>query len=266
MKVRRFANIKAKEAAIVPYINQIENQRKLITDEVIEQIGKRVSGQISMLIWAFKSTEKWLRLCEEVLSNAIEFLNICQILDRDKSILKTSLNVISQLWKLESCIENSSMDGYVYPELENIKDIIEAAGHKPILQDDSEWFDIKKWDIDFEDKLPFEYETGLEKRLLDFEMSGEDLLPLNVECSNDEEAIKKMCLMILKETLKTINVISPAIVQRKFDVGYTRSNVLIREMAKMGFVEKLKDNADTDERIVYITVDEVNKLLNELNN
>lgn len=274
MKLRRFASKAEKEEALLPYREHIENQKHLLTDGFMEDMSKRVCGQLSLLMSAYKGTEVWIELCGEVLSNTIEFLNLCQLLDKENSILKIAVNAITQLDRLDRFTEN--MDTDVYPELEDFKDFMDVAGRRLVLQDESEWFSAEKWSLPFDDDiedandLPLisdaDLEVGfdLEKRLMDFEMNGEDLISIRVDDEDEIIQIKKTILLVLQEVLKTSNVINPAIVRRRINFGYTKTSVLIKYMEQYRYIEAIKDGAADDIRKIIISAEDVETLLDEL--
>lgn len=274
MKLRRFASKAEKEEALLPYREHIENQKHLLTDSFMEDMSKRVCGQLSLLMSAYKGTEVWIELCGEVLSNSIEFLNLCQLLEKENSILKIAVNTITQLNRLERFTED--LDADIYPELEDFKDFIDVAGRRLVLQDESEWFSAEKWalplDDDIEDANDWplisdaDIEVGfdLEKRLMDFEMNGDDLISIRVDDEDEIVQIKKTILLVLQEVLKTSSVINPAIVRRRINFGYTKTCVLIKYMEQYRYVEALKDGATDDTRKIYISAEDVENLLAEL--
>ena len=274
MKLRRFASKAEKEEALLPYREHIENQKHLLSDSFMEDMSKRVCGQLSLLMSAYKGTEVWIELCGEVLSNTIEFLNLCQLLEKENSILKIAVNTITQLNRLERFTED--LDADIYPELEDFKDFIDVAGRRLVLQDESEWFSAEKWSLPFDDDIEdandwplisdADLEVGfdLEKRLMDFEMNGDDLISIRVDDEDEIVQIKKTILLVLQEVLKTSNVINPAIVRRKINFGYTKTSVLIKYMEQYRYVEALKEGAVDDTRKIYISAEEVETILAEL--
>lgn len=274
MKLRRFASKAEKEEALVPYREHIENQKQFLTDTFMENMSKRVCGQLSLLMSAYKGTAVWIELCGEVLSNSIEFLNLCQLLDKENSILKIAVNTITQLNRLDRFTED--LDADVYPEVEDFKDFIDVAGRRLVLQDESEWFSAEKWSLPFDDDIEdahdwplisdVDIEVGfdLEKRLIDFEMNGDDLISIRVDDEDETVQIKKTILLVLQEVLKTSSVINPAIVRRRINFGYTKTCVLIKYMEQYRYVEALKDGATDDTRKIYISAEDIENLLAEL--
>lgn len=193
------------------------------------------------------------------------------------SLSNSSFSVSSTLFRTNSFkrfIEDLNAD--IYPELEDFKDFIDVAGRRLVLQDESEWFSAEKWvvplDDDIEDANDWplisdaDIEVGfdLEKRLMDFEMNGDDLISIRVDDEDEIVQIKKTILLVLQEVLKTSSVINPAIVRRRINFGYTKTCVLIKYMEQYRYIETLKDGAADDTRKIIISAEDVETLLAEL--
>ena len=215
------------------YKKHIRKQKKLMSNEAFERLGKSISYEISLLAQE-NTNEIWVSLLESILTRSIEYSNLSLLYPKEAS-KKTINSVLRNLSRLSANLDERCdlflYEPYVDSAIDKLNKLLDDMCSEFYMQDSIHWFFAEDFFERKNGKITDEPRLNITKQLISLsEYSAIDSLKY-------DDSIKSIALTALK-TIKELHPhIDVYVIQNKLGYDVEKSLCIMRYLAENEYIE-----------------------------
>ena len=244
------------------YKKHIRKQKKLVSSEAFERLGKSISHEISLLTQE-STNEIWISLLESILVRSIEYSNL-SLLYPKKASKRTINSVLRNLSRLSANLEERTdlylYEPYIDSSMDKLNMLLEGLCSEFYIQDSLHWFCAEHYFELKDGKISAEPRLNITKQLISLsEYSALDGL-------NYDDSIKSIAL----SALKTIKELHPHIdvyaIQNRLGYDVEKSLCIMRYLAEKYIEPQLDDEFEDlgyGTRKILVNIPEIEQIIKE---
>lgn len=245
------------------YKRHIRKQKKLVSSEAFERLGRSISHEISLLTQE-NTNEIWISLLESILVRSIEYSNISFLYPKEVS-KKTINSVLKNLSRLSASLDERTdlylYEPYVNSAIDKLNKLLDGMCSEFYAQDPIHWFLAEDFFEQKNGKITDETSLEISKELLLLsEYSAIDSL-------NYDDSIKSIAVSSLKTIKELYPHIDVYIIQNKLGYDVEKSLCIMRYLAENEYIEPQLNDEFEDlgygTRKILVNISEIEQIIKE---
>ena len=245
------------------YKRHIRKQKKLVSSEAFERLGKSISHEISLLTQE-NTNEIWVSLLESILARSIEYSNLSLLYPKESS-KKTINAVLRNLSRLSANLEERTdlylYEPYIDSSIDKLNRLLDGLCSEFYIQDSLHWFCAEHYFELKDGKISAEPRINITKQLISLsECSALDGL-------NYDDSIKPIALSALKAIRELHLHIDVYAIQNRLGYDVEKSLCIMRYLAENEYIEPQLNDEFEDlgygTRKILVNIPEIEQTIKE---
>ncbi len=225
--------MKADSTNVKQYKKHLRKQKKFVSKEAVENLGKIICQEISMLMNE-GTNELWLSLLEIILVRCVEYWNLSCFYFKEAAYKNSHVffkNINRLAINLESRDDLFLYEPYINSLMEKLENLLNAPCSGFYIQESIHWFCAETF---FEtDKITCEPKYDIIKQLLSLSSHS----PL--EDLNYDDSLKPIALNALKAIKELHSNIDLYIIHKNLGYNIAKSLCIMRYLAGNEYIESI---------------------------